>query len=557
MRRGAPYTVHPGNRVRGNGDYSVDAILDLRSTERLDDLDRGESIVAASESTGTSELTLPDQAVPSGHTPQQVPNGSDPASLEAIPTDEVHDGLVVDALKNAPAWLISAILHMIVLIVLALLLLPQVLSDQIGLVASFADTAGEQELIGPLFDSPFVDVTNDASLTQEAPLEIPAPVMDFGKIEVALPDFDVSSDPVLGMVGIAYDGRRSGTKESLIKAYGGTALTQQAVLAGLEWLARNQKPDGSWSLSGPYSHGGRTDNHQVATAMALLAFQGDGNTTEYGEYKDIVDRGWYYLLRQQDDEGSFFREGSNHHRFYTQGLATIAICELYAMTSDPALKRSYRDPAVKAIDCCIKGQSPLGGWRYWPAKESDLSVTGWILMALQSARMAGLDVPVKTLDNARGFLDSVAGEDGSRYRYRRSRAISRAMTAEGLLCRQYLGWKRDNRALNEGVKWLLQPENGISYKRNRNVYYWYYATQVMHHMEGESWQKWNARMCRAVPDAQVQQGPEAGSWDPLEPSEDSEAEEGGRLYVTCLSLYMLQVYYRHLPLYEIPFNHIQ
>ncbi len=500
---------------------------------------------------------MPDQAVPSGHTSQQMPNGPDPASLEAIPTDEAQDGLAVAALKNAPAWLVSAILHMIVLIVLALLLLPQVLSDQIGLVASFADNADEQELIGPLSDSAFVDVANDASLEQEALLEIPDPVMDLGEIEVQLPELGISRDPVLSMVGIAYDGRRPGTKDSLRGAYGGTALTQQAVLAGLEWLARNQKKDGSWSLSGPYSHGGRTDNHQVATAMALLAFQGDGNTTEYGEYKDRVERGWYYLLRQQDDEGSFFREGSNHHRFYTHGLATIAICELYAMTSDPALKRSYREPAAKAVDYCVKGQSPRGGWRYRPGKDSDLSVTGWILMALQSARMAGLEVPDETLDNARGFLDFVSDEGGSRYRYRKSGSLTRAMTAEGLLCRQYLGWKRDNPALVEGVEWLLQPENGISYKRNRNVYYWYYATQVMHHMEGEPWKKWNARMCRAVPDAQVKQGPEAGSWDPLEPTEDSEAEEGGRLYVTCLSLYMLQVYYRHLPLYEIPFEHMQ
>jgi hypothetical protein len=86
----------------------------------------------------------------------------------------------------------------------------------------------------------------------------------------------------------------------------------------------------------------------------------------------------------------------------------------------------------------------------------------------------------------------------------------------------------------------------ISY-REQNVYSWYYATQVLHHMGGKKWDDWNRVMREAVPQAQTKEGPEKGSWNP---GGDRWGAFGGRLYVTCLSIYMLEVYYRHLPLYN-------
>ena len=114
-----------------------------------------------------------------------------------------------------------------------------------------------------------------------------------------------------------------------------------------------------------------------------------------------------------------------------------------------------------------------------------------------------------------------------------------------MLCRQYLGWKRDNPNLIRGVEYLnLNP---ISYSKDeKDVYYWYYATQAAHHMEGEHWKKWNKVMRQIVPENQVLKGPEIGSWDP---KDDNWADAGGRLFTTCLSTYMLEVYYRHLPIY--------
>jgi len=94
----------------------------------------------------------------------------------------------------------------------------------------------------------------------------------------------------------------------------------------------------------------------------------------------------------------------------------------------------------------------------------------------------------------------------------------------------------------------LISNNPISFRGNRkNVYYWYYATQVLHHMEGEPWEQWNKVMRVALPEQQVKRGRERGSWDP---TGDTWGELAGRLYVTCLCTYSLEVYYRHLPIYR-------
>ncbi len=125
------------------------------------------------------------------------------------------------------------------------------------------------------------------------------------------------------------------------------------------------------------------------------------------------------------------------------------------------------------------------------------------------------------------------------------------MTAEGLLCRQYLGWPRNDERLVAGADYLLR--NRLNY-HDRDVYYWYYATQVLHHMEGTHWDEWNKVMRQEIPSRQVKSGREAGSWDPGGENPDRwgnpQRGEGGRLYVTCLSTYMLEVYYRHLPIYR-------
>lgn len=292
-------------------------------------------------------------------------------------------------------------------------------------------------------------------------------------------------------------------------------------------------------MTGPYADGGPTENVLAATAMAMLALQGNGNTHKSGKFRRNVERGAEALVRMQDQHGNMFTEGVLNHQLYSQAQATIVLCELYGMTKDPR----YRQPAQKALDYASRIQSPQGGWRYVPREDSDMSVTGWFVMALQSGLMAGLTVQSPTLDAVTKFLDS-ATPDGSLYSYLARGEPTLVMTAEALLCRQYLGWAQTDPRLRIGVDWLL--ENLIDYNM-QDVYYWYYATQVLHHMGGRDWDAWNKVMRQVVPANQVKEGKERGSWDP---HNDRWGHHGGRLYTTCFSCYLLEVYYRHLPIYK-------
>lgn len=338
------------------------------------------------------------------------------------------------------------------------------------------------------------------------------------------------------------EGRQTGNKEDLLNAYGGTAVTEGAVKLGLEWLARNQRDDGLWSLQGPYQNPGSLEDVIAASAMALLVFQGAGHTPN-GDRADpftqVVAKGCKGLLKHLNSENEFPTRTSIRGG-YTEAICTIALCELYGMTKD----HRYRRPAAEALKYCIAAQSSQGGWRYIPNTDSDTSVTGWYLMALQSARMAGFHVDRGVLQKVAGYLDNVASHNGERYGYQAGTAATLSMTAEGLLCRQYLGWPQDDPRLIGGTSYLLE---NLPNWNDRDVYYWYYATQVTHHMEGTYWDEWNKVMRELLPAKQVKNGAERGSWDP---QGDKYGSVAGRLYVTCLSLYQLEVYYRHLPIYQ-------
>ena len=447
-------------------------------------------------------------------------------------------------LRNAPAWLVSSIVHMLLLIILGLWGIAGAVDADLEITLNPVTELGDQ-LIDP---SATVDLEPiEVQEMELSPSEMPVldPFAAPSKLELAPDGMFASSDIGTPIIGNALAGRQEGSKQALLDRYGGSAITEGAVEAGLDWLKRRQRPDGSWSLKGPYPDGSYTENEAAATAMALLAFQGAGNTHLSGPYRKEVEKGISALLKMQKADGLFQPPSSysHNHMLYTHAQATIALCELYGMTKDSKL----RQPAELAVAYCVKSQDPkLGGWKYVPAQQADLSVTGWFVMALQSAKMADLNVPKSTLQQVTYFLDSVQKDEGATYAYQPERDKSLAMTAEGLLCRQYLGWSHDHRALLRGATVL--NANPISYDGgNQDVYYWYYAAQVLHHLGGKPWEEWNKVMKVAIPAKQVKKGQERGSWDP---GGDAWGSQAGRLYVTCLSIYMLEVYYRHLPIYK-------
>lgn len=444
------------------------------------------------------------------------------------------------AAKKAPPWLVSLVIHMVLLIVLAIMYIPAIVNNQIQLDIVYAETLGEQVLDDKLQSPESLDMQVDVPALSfdikpsDDPLAAP-PMLSENILDATLGTDNIEAPSI----GLALTGREAGAKRALLAAYGGNATTEAAVRAGLDWLKKQQMKDGGWSLTGPFPDGGGVENRCSATAMALLAFQGQGHTHKSGDFQKEVQRGWDYLLKTQNADGYFEHEAAHHHRLYAQAQASIALCELYGMTKD----EKFKNAAQKALDFAHKAQAPEGGWRYEPKIDADTSVTGWYVMALQSGRMAGLEVQSPAEDEINKFLDRCTN-NGSQYSYKPGMESTLTMTAEGLLCRQYLGWKHDDERMRRGIDYLLG--NTINYS-DQNVYYWYYATQACHHMDGDDWNRWNSVMRQAVPSAQVKTGNDKGSWSP---SGDRWGAHGGRLYVTCLSIYMLEVYYRHLPIYK-------
>jgi hypothetical protein len=130
------------------------------------------------------------------------------------------------------------------------------------------------------------------------------------------------------------------------------------------------------------------------------------------------------------------------------------------------------------------------------------------------------------------------------------RNVTSPMTAVGLLMRLYGGWDRDDRRLLSGAEFLLQTPPSYDSSLQRDTYYWYYATQVLRHVGGEPWARWNGRLHPLLVSNQIKTGELAGSWDPYSPVPDRWGGAAGRLYVTTMNLLSLEVDYRLLPLYE-------
>jgi hypothetical protein len=358
--------------------------------------------------------------------------------------------------------------------------------------------------------------------------------------------------PGAGGKGVGFSGRTGKTRRVLAGSTGATRQTERAVTSALEWLARHQQSDGSWSLDdfhvqcrgGTCTGRGSHRSHSAATALGVLPFLGAGQTHEArGRYQRNVGSALGWLLANQRPDGDL-RCGGN---MYAHGLATIALCEAFGMTSDQRVGAA----AQQALNFIVAAQNKeTGGWRYSPGDRGDTSVVGWQLMALKSGYMAGLRADSRAFDDVRRWLQlvDVGGTGAARFSYEPQGAGTPTMTAVALLCHQYLGAKRTDHLMHHGQSYLManQPDGA-----QRNLYYWYYATQVMHNLGGTDWDSWNRKLRRTLIETQETSGCAAGSWDPQRPAKDAWGDAGGRLMTTSLAALTLEVYYRYLPLYQL------
>ncbi len=471
--------------------------------------------------------------------------------------------------RLTPAWLVSFILHLIAILILALIVIggDKKLRESIVLstsVDSVREPGGIFRIEDPLdqlqddlplasqltkSDRELRDVLLRANQDARELTVDPNPVAP--QIDINALRENVTTRPAQQMSFAARDPR---VRSEIVRREGGTMMTEAAVARGLRWLASVQNRDGSWSLRDYRTHD-RPNNpgDAMATSLAMLPFLGAGQTHEFGIYKQTVARGLGWLIEHQIENGDLRAGYSGQAGMYAHGQAAIVLCEALAMTGD----EQFREPAQRAIHFIEQAQHDEGGWRYQPGQAGDTSVFGWQVMALQSARAPrlGLEVDSATLKLADYFLDLVAASrraaarencpEGALYCYQKSSGHSAAITAEAILCRMYLGWKRDDPRLIAAINWLI--DENMPSEDEQNIYYWYYGTQAMHHFGGQPWEIWNSRMRELLIGSQESRGRYPGSWDP---DGFRWGGQGGRIYTTALAVCTLEVYYRHLPLFK-------
>ena len=358
-------------------------------------------------------------------------------------------------------------------------------------------------------------------------------------------------------------------KEALIR-FGGSHVTEAAVLAALNWFKRHQAADGSWSfedyhneckLDPPCRHvpEALTSGHvasrkktrrleNAATGLGLLCYLGAGHTHKTGKFRKQVTDSISFLLNAQEHDGSF-SEGN-----YTHAIAAMAVIETYGMTKSLLLRES----AQKAVDIIFARQNAYMGWDYAKkSKRNDTSITGWNVMALKSAKYAGFDVEER-LKGVQRFLEKVTPDiKGTRspklahhvaYQFvKGTNNPSRrnaTLTAIGMLCRVFTGESTKGAMLRAHANTMLEeiPEDF----NDADLFRIYYTALAMFQMGGNYWKEFNKEVKRLLCDNQCRGGCADGSWYIEKPVWYNQV---GRLFHTAMGCLTLEVYYRYMPVF--------
>jgi len=331
---------------------------------------------------------------------------------------------------------------------------------------------------------------------------------------------------------------------------------QQALVRALDWLASKQQKDGSWR-----------GHEQAYTGLSLMAYIGGKCVPK--DYSGIIKPAVQYL-NSAYKPSSKYPEGSKEAateggrlgagNMYEQAIATLAVLEALVETNDASLEPIAQD----AINLIIRSQNtehkpetlggPIkpdnphyGGWRYNTySTDSDLSVTGWQILALKAAVNAGFSVPDYVFPAAANYVRSLQGKDDGSFLYDSPGAAGRSCARAGMgaLSLQLCGFPQDPaiptalRFMQDNApRWNIeQPGNGYPF------YYWYYGTRAMFLSGGDDWRIWKDWMCRFLVDHQNGDG----SWD------GKKSEQSLDTYRVALGALMLEFCCGHVPIYMSP-----
>jgi hypothetical protein len=322
-----------------------------------------------------------------------------------------------------------------------------------------------------------------------------------------------------------------------------------AIGHAIDFLVSQQDKDGAIAEKGR--------NTTAMTALAIMAMAAVGHQpSDETKQGAAMKKALSYVLRPDRQEVQGYFGGRDGSRMYGHGIITLMLSEMLGMGVDAQMDQVIRDRCRLAVELIKRSQSlrkdarNQGGWRYAPESgDSDLSVTVWQVMALRSARNAGMDVPKEMIDLAVEYIkrcyQSKRGPDGkpenpkSACGYEPGRQPEYAMASAGLLSLQVCG-AYDSLEVKGSADWLKDKK--VEYGGEWYFYGTYYFAQGMFQRGGE----YSAYARKLVEEALLpKQGPD-GSWQ----GQHGQERDAGKIYATSLGVLSLAVKFHFLPIYQ-------
>ncbi|MBP90611.1 MAG: squalene--hopene cyclase [Planctomycetaceae bacterium] len=343
-----------------------------------------------------------------------------------------------------------------------------------------------------------------------------------------------------------------------------TPESAQALERGLEWLAKNQGPEGNWSS---------TDLGLVSTGV--LAFLSDGHAPGRGQHGEAVQRALDYVIDNAKPSG-LLNIATSQRDMYNHGLSTFVLGQAQGMTSTP--DNRLHITLGRALRVIVNTQCDDGGWDYRArrlGRGHDLSLVVMQAKALRSATDSGFDVPEEVVDaaiaNVRDYYwprdaDRAASEEQLRktpgqFAYSKGGGGETiAMAACGVVCLQEFG-QYDDWRISKSMEVLLQAIDELPEPRRDgtlpfDAYTFYYASQALYQVGGATWdERYPKLRDYLIASQNLAAANEAahGSW------RDNGANGGGKvggrpgeLFGTAVACFVLAMPHRYLPILQEP-----
>jgi hypothetical protein len=355
-------------------------------------------------------------------------------------------------------------------------------------------------------------------------------------------------------------------KAKALAANGGTAATEKAVAAGLDWLARHAGDDGLWDADGfaaKCAPGGKPctgigkghDGEDIPcpfdealTGLAALGFLAAGHLpgAEGDPYGALLEK---TLTRLESASET-----------WALPISVEALSEAEAMER----KGRWREAAARGAEQLLSMRQKDGAWGYCGSMRpgSDTPFTGFVVSALVASRDAGVELPADLASGVDGFLNAMEEskgrlayiKDGREFGYTptttnaHSAVAIRELLQVGLTGPRHKAhlacvvdekpvWKVSFREVDVPGRGTVKVQIG-----NLSMYQWWFGTIGLFQDGTASWSPWFETVKSALVPHQETTGCARGSWDP---KGTYEQKVGGRILSTALGVLMLEQPYRH------------